>query len=122
MHSNAFVSGLSEAVAPVALRNAGRILARNLAIARANRQELMAFAARRPDLWSVQAPPRGVLAFGRWLGKGTTSELSARALQQLELLVVPSPFFDFGDRHVRFGYGGTTFAANLATFESFVTS
>jgi aspartate/methionine/tyrosine aminotransferase len=120
LHGNSFVSALSEMAALSAVRNAPRILARTLEIARANREALLAFAARRPDLWSVCAPPRGVLAFARWLGSDTTAALSARALDALGLLVVPSALFDFGDRHVRFGYGSSTFAPHLATFERFL--
>jgi aspartate/methionine/tyrosine aminotransferase len=117
LHGNSFVSALSEMAALSAMRHAPQILAAKVAIARANRQELLAFAARHPDLWSVASPPRGVLAFARWLGPGTTAELSARALDALELLVVPSSLFDFGDRHVRFGYGGSAFPHHLAAFE-----
>jgi hypothetical protein len=87
---------------------------------RANRQELLAFAARRPELWSVCGPPRGVLAFARWLGQGTAAELSARVREGLGLLLMPSGLFDFGDRHVRFGYGGSAFATNLRALESFL--
>jgi aspartate/methionine/tyrosine aminotransferase len=122
MHGNSFVSGVSEIVALSAIRSARAILARNTAITRANRDELIAFAARRPDLWKLQPPTAGVVAFARWLGHGNTTELSRRALTDLEMLLVPSTLFDFGDRHVRFGFGGATFARNLVAFADFLST
>jgi aspartate/methionine/tyrosine aminotransferase len=121
-HANSFVSRLSEIAALSALASARQILTRNIAIARANQDELIGFCARQPGLWSLVAPAVGVVAFARWLGPGSATELSRRTLADLQMLIVPGELFDFGDRHVRFGFGAATFGRNLAAFADYLAS
>jgi aspartate/methionine/tyrosine aminotransferase len=118
MHFNGYLPAPSEFLAAVALRNANAILARNLAIVRANVAEFQAFLDRRSKYFLCHVPHAGVVAFPRWLGPGTTTELSDRLLKSHGLLLAPSECFDAGRQHVRIGYGTRLFGAALNTLES----
>lgn len=114
MHLNSFVSAPSELLATIALRHANVLLERKRAIARANRDELARFFAAHAGLFAWTPPRVGVIAFARWLGRGTTSQLSAELLAERRLILVPSAHFDAGEHHARFGFGTRSLPAALA--------
>lgn len=117
MHQNSYIGAPTEFLAALALRHADRILAENLALARENLAALGAFIARNADLFSWVPPRAGIVAFPRWLGDGTTSELSERLLHEHDLLLAASAHFAGGERHVRVGFGTAGATAGLALLE-----
>jgi aspartate/methionine/tyrosine aminotransferase len=122
MHFNGYLPAPSEFLAALALRNASAILARNLVIVRENVAGFQAFLDRQSEYFSCHVPHAGAVAFPRWLGPGTTTELSDRLLKSHGLLVAPSDCFDAGEQHVRIGYGTRSFRAALNTLESCLTA
>lgn len=117
MYQNSFIGAPTEFLATLAMRHADRILAENLALARANLAALEAFIGRNGDCFSWVSPRGGVVAFPRWLGDESTSVLSERLLREHDLLLAPSAYFAGGERHVRIGFGTASATAGLALLE-----
>jgi aspartate/methionine/tyrosine aminotransferase len=95
----------SEVLAIVALRNQERIVGRQVERVRRNAAELDAFLARRRELFAWNRPVGGSVCFPRWLGPEGTSALADEVVERAGIMVVPSALFDFGDRHLRIGFG-----------------
>lgn len=119
-HANSFASRPAEIIAISVTRNASRILQRNAEITRIGREALAAFVERKSKLWSLSMPQQGPVALARWKGPGTASDLCRHALEELKLVIVSSDLFQYGDRHVRFGFGTSAFPSQLARFERFL--
>ncbi len=122
MHVNSFVGAPSEFLATLALRHTEQILGRNLTLAKNNLAQLQRFLAQHPDLFSWHDPRGGVVVYPRWLGEESTTVLSERLLQEAGVLLAPSAYFATDERHVRIGFGTSTFPASLAAFEAYLAS
>ncbi len=122
MHVNSFVSAPSEFLATLALRQTEQILGRNLTLAKTNLAQLQGFLTQHTDLFSGHDPHGGVVVFPRWLGDESTTVLSERLLQEAGVLLAPSAYFAADERHVRIGFGTSTFPASLAAFEAYLES
>ncbi|MDP9368878.1 MAG: aminotransferase class I/II-fold pyridoxal phosphate-dependent enzyme [Chloroflexota bacterium] len=122
MHVNSFVGAPSEFLATLALRHTEQILGRNLTLAKNNLAQLQRFLTQHLDLFSWHDPRGGVVVYPRWLGEESTTVLSERLLQEAGLLLAPSAYFAADDRHVRIGFGTSTFPASLAAFEAYLAS
>lgn len=122
MHTNSFVGAPNEFLATLALRHTEQILGRNRTIARNNLAQLEGFLIRHTDLFSWHSPRSGVVIFPRWLGDESTTALSEHALQDAGILLAPSAYFATDERHVRIGFGTSTFAPTLAMFEEYLAS
>ena len=122
MHTNSFVGAPNEFLATLALRHTEQILSRNRTIARNNLAQLEGFFMRHTDLFSWHSPRSGVVVFPRWLGNESTTVLSEHALRDAGILLAPSAYFATDDRHVRIGFGTSTFASTLAMFEEYLAS
>jgi len=122
MHFNSFVGAPSEFLTTLALRHTEQILGRNLTIAKNNLAQLQRFLTQHTDLFSWHDPRGGAVTFPRWLGEESTTVLSERLLQEAGLLLAPSAYFAADERHVRIGFGTSTFPASLAAFEEYLES
>ena len=122
MHFNSFVGAPSEFLATLALRQKEHILGRNLTLAKDNLAQLQRFLGQHTDLFSVHDPRGGVVIFPRWLGDESTTVLSERLLREAGVLLAPSAYFATDERHVRIGFGTSTFSASLAAFEAYLES
>ncbi len=122
MHLNSFVGAPNEFLATLALRHTEQILGHNLSIATNNLAQLQRFLARHTELFSWHAPRGGVVVFPRWLGETSTTVLSEHLLQDAGVLLAPSAYFAADERHIRIGFGTSTFPASLAAFEEYVAS
>jgi aspartate/methionine/tyrosine aminotransferase len=95
----------SEVLAIIALRNRDRIVDRNTRLVRRNVAVLDEFFASHRDLFSWSRPVGGSVCFPRYLGPQGTSALAAEVVERAGIMLVPSSLFDFGDRHLRIGFG-----------------
>lgn len=120
MHQNSYIGAPVEFLATLAVRHADTILARNLALARENLAALTAFIDRNADLFAWVPPRAGVVAFPRWLGDESTTDLSARLLRDHGLIVAPSAYFAGGEHHLRLGFGMAGARAGLGLLEAAV--
>jgi len=112
-------SAPAERLAVVALKNAKRLTARCLEILAANRPLLEAFLARRAESFAWRAPLAGPIAFTRWLG-GDASAFCERLAETAGVMLLPSSVFEWGDAHVRFGFGRRSFPQALAALERYL--
>ncbi len=122
MHVNSFVGAPNEFLATLALHHTEQILGRNLTLAKNNLARLQRFLRQHSDLFSWHDPRGGVVVYPRWLGDESTTVLSERLLQEAGVLLAPSAYFGADERHVRLGFGTSTFPASLAAFEEYLAS
>jgi aspartate/methionine/tyrosine aminotransferase len=129
LHKSTLSSSLaapSEVLAHIALGAEPRIIARNRAIAAANRALLDGFFCRHPDLFREPTPAQAAWAFPRYLGPDGADAFAARLAQDAGVLVLPSslwrtPLADVPLGHLRIGLGRHGFAAALAALEAHVS-
>jgi aspartate/methionine/tyrosine aminotransferase len=113
-------SGPSEQLAVIALRHADRLLARCREIVAANRPLLEAFLARHGERFAWR-PPRteGPIAFVR-LQPGDATRFCERLAAEAGVMLLPGSIFEWGEAHVRFGYGRTSLPTALEALEGFL--
>ncbi|MFK8028867.1 MAG: aminotransferase class I/II-fold pyridoxal phosphate-dependent enzyme [Gammaproteobacteria bacterium] len=86
-------AGPSEQLAAVALRNEGKIFARNRKIIQRNDAALKEFISNYPDFLDYATPDGGCVAFPRWLGTGTASDFCTRAVEEDGVLLLPASVY-----------------------------
>ena len=112
-------SAPSEFLATLALQRREPILERERNLLRENRALLNSFFERNSEFFACTLPRAGPIAFPRLLGERSADELCAEALRH-GVMLVPSSQFDYGDQHVRIGYGRKSFPEALEHFEAVV--
>jgi aspartate/methionine/tyrosine aminotransferase len=113
-------SAPSEFLAELALRHAASLLARNRALAIANRDLLDGFFTRRADTFAWVRPGAGPIAFPRLLGDEGAERFCDRLVRDAGVLLLPSWVYDYGDRHVRIGFGRANMPEALARLDAFL--
>lgn len=113
-------SAPSEFLAEMALRHAATLLARNRALAIANRALLDAFFSRRSDSFAWVRPSAGPIAFPRLLWNESADEFCDRLVREAGVLLLPSSIYDYGDRHVRIGFGRGNMPLALERLDAFL--
>jgi aspartate/methionine/tyrosine aminotransferase len=114
-------SAPSEFLAEIALRHSESLLEGVRAICARNLDRLDEFFARRRSLFEWTRPRAGTTGFPRYLG-GSSEAFCARLVQDAGVLLLPSTVFDFGDEHIRFGYGRADLPEALAALEEFLSA
>lgn len=116
-------SGPSERLALIALKNRGRILARNCAIVDENLAKWDAFFARHEDLFDWAPPDASCMAYPRYKGAEGVEALARDLVERSGVLVLPSTIYASAlgavpkDRF-RIGLGRRGLDAGLAAFEA----
>ncbi|MCF2869483.1 pyridoxal phosphate-dependent aminotransferase [Octadecabacter sp. G9-8] len=116
-------SGPSERLTMIALRNKGRILARNCAIVDENLPKWDAFFARYPDLFDWLRPDGSCMAFPRYKGADGVEAFCASLVEESGVLFLPSTIYssDLGatptDR-LRLGFGRTNLNEGLTALDA----
>jgi aspartate/methionine/tyrosine aminotransferase len=110
-------SAPSEALAVIALRNAETLLARCRGIVTANRPRLEEFLSRHNERFGWR-PPRtaGPIAFVRF-HSGDATAFCDRLVESHGVMLLPSSIFEWGESHVRFGFGRRSLPEALAALE-----
>jgi aspartate/methionine/tyrosine aminotransferase len=107
-------SGPSEVLALMVLRARDRILERNLALIRRNLDAIDRFVERVPATMSWSRPRAGSIGLAALELEGVSAaRLTDQLLAETGLMLLPSTVFDYGDRHVRLGFGRADFVAGL---------
>jgi aspartate/methionine/tyrosine aminotransferase len=109
----------SELLATIAVRHSAQLWERSCARLRRNVELLDAFVARHGDRFAWTRPRAGTMAFVRLLG-GSATELCETLLRELSVMLVPSPHFECGDEHLRFGFGRANFGEVLGMVERYL--
>jgi aspartate/methionine/tyrosine aminotransferase len=106
----------SEFLAMVGLKAQEKLVVRNRGIIEENLVTADSFFVRHPDLFVWRRPQAGSVAL-----VGLNQPSAAAYCQQLAasagVLLLPSSYLGYDDRHVRFGFGRRGFAAALAQYE-----
>jgi len=109
-------SAPSERLAVVALKNAPRLVARCRGIVATNRPLLEAFLSRQAQRLAWRPPLAGPIAFARFHPGDATAFCEQLALAA-GVMLLPSSVFEWGDAHVRFGFGRTSFPEALQALD-----
>ncbi len=108
-------SAPSEVLALVGLRARARILERNLGIVLANLDVIDGFVAH-GGFGEWTRPRAGSVGLAEWDVPGGTTAACERLAGETGIMLLPSTVFDYGDRHVRLGFGRRAFAEGLDAF------
>ena len=98
-------SAPSEILAIMALRSRRAIIGQQLQRVRKNLALLDQFFASYEDCFRWNRPAGGSICFPRMLCVPDTAQFCARLLEEAGIMLVPSALFQFGDHHVRIGFG-----------------
>jgi aspartate/methionine/tyrosine aminotransferase len=112
-------SAPSELLARLALGQAEAMMRRNLGIIQTNLEQARQFMGRWPAVFAWRSPLAGPIAFVR-LRQGSAAGFCEAVVQGCGVLLVPSTMFDFGDQHMRWGFGRRKFPEGLAALEGFL--
>jgi len=113
-------SAPGEILAIMALRNADRILARNLRIIGENHGAAQEVFARHSDLLTWLPPRAGSIAFPRLAASTPVKGFCSALLDRQDVMVVPAELFEYGGNHFRVGLGRANFREALARFEEYI--
>ncbi len=114
-------SAPSEFLAELALKHNEAILERNRGLIHAHLPLLKEFFKNYKTYFDCKMPRAGCLAFAR-LKRGSAGEFCADLLEKEELMCIPSTLFDFGDQHIRIGFGRKNFARALQQLEKYLNT
>ena len=107
----------SEQLALAALQAQDALVSRSRATIAANLQLANHFFARQAERFLWRPPRAGSVALAE-LRRESAAAHSAAVLAHSGVLLLPSPYFSFGDRHLRMGLGRRNFAENLERYET----
>jgi aspartate/methionine/tyrosine aminotransferase len=108
----------SELLALIGLRARTEILDRHQARIRRNLALLDRFFARQARRLRWNRPRAGTVGLARLCAPLRATELCRRALAEAGVMLVPSTLFDYGDEHVRIGFGREDLGEVLGRFEA----
>jgi aspartate/methionine/tyrosine aminotransferase len=109
----------SEYLGAIAVRHTEELLERSRRRLVANLDTLEAFFDRHPSHFAFTRPRAGSTAFPRLL-RGGAEAFCDQLVQDTGIMLVPSTRFDFGDAHLRFGYGRADLPEVLAELEAYL--
>ncbi|MDB9526601.1 aminotransferase class I/II-fold pyridoxal phosphate-dependent enzyme [Oscillatoria sp. CS-180] len=98
-------SAPSEFLSTLALRNRDKIIQRNRAIIAANIEICNGFFSRYADFFNWTAPKGGSTAFPSLRQAENVEEFCINLVNQQGVLLLPSTYFDYGEKNFRIGLG-----------------
>lgn len=110
-------SAPSERLAVVALKNAERLVERCRELVARNLPPLESFVREHPEALSWRPPAAGPIAFVRY-PPGDATAFCERLAETSDVMLLPSSVFEWGDGHVRFGFGRASFPQALLALEA----
>jgi aspartate/methionine/tyrosine aminotransferase len=109
-------SAPSELLAIMALRNRSRLIEQQHTRLRRNLKVLDRFFVEHQDLFSWNRPIGGSICFPRMNLDENTYEFCERLVKDTGIMLAPSRAFQFGDHHVRVGFGRENLPAVIERF------
>ena len=110
-----------ELLAIIGLRNKEQILKRNKKIVTKNLGMLDSLFSNKQEIISWYQPKTGYLSFPKMNTNWSAEDFSNKLLQEEKILLLPSNLFDYGDKHIRFGFGKENLDTVLEKLDSFLT-
>ena len=109
-----------EVLATIAMRNAETLLKRNHEIILENLKIAEAFFKKHRKMFKWIQPNGGALAFPKLLSNLGVAEMSEKAMEEKELLIIGERAYGLENNHFRIGMGRRDFKEALDVFEDFV--
>lgn len=113
-------SAPSELLAIIALQSKERILAEQNDRCRHNLGVLDSFFDRYQELFSWNRPKGGSISFPRMLAVEDTYAFSEQVVAETGIMLAPSRAFQYGDRHLRIGFGREDLPQAVALFGEYL--
>jgi len=113
-------SAPSEILSLIALRERNKIISRNVKLLKSNLALLDKFFTKYSSLFSWVRPKAGPVCFPKLLSSQTSTEFCRQVLENAQVMLSPSPLFDYGDKHFRLGYGRANMPEALKALEDYL--
>jgi len=113
-------SAPGEILAITALRSREAIIERQLERVRRNLTALGEFFDKYTDIFRWNRPRGGSICFPRMLSVDDTAPFCEQLVQETGIMLVPSVMFQYGDHHVRVGFGRENLPQVLKTFGDYL--
>jgi aspartate/methionine/tyrosine aminotransferase len=114
-------SAPSEFLATLALRHHETLAARSRTLIHTNLALLDAFFELHAPLFSWQRPQASATGFARVQDSAGAEAFALRVVRECGVLLLPSTMYDYGDHHVRVGYGRRNLPEALTTLTHYLT-
>lgn len=109
----------SEILSIIALRRKEYIIQNHLQRINRNLRILEAFFKKHEDRFSWVKPKAGTICFPR-LVQGNAYDFCQKVVNETSIMVLPSTVYDYGDVHIRIGFGRENFPEILEKFEKYI--
>ncbi|UYP47722.1 Aromatic-amino-acid aminotransferase 2 [Candidatus Lokiarchaeum ossiferum] len=113
-------SAPSEFLAKIALKNKSKILQRNLNIINANLQLLDSFFIKYKQLFEWIRPKAGSIGFVKIKFDQNVTDFCLDLVEKQGVLLLPSPLYEFDEKHFRIGFGRKNMPEALTRLEQYV--
>lgn len=113
-------SAPSEVLALIALRHKDVLLDINLKKIKNNLSLFDEFLTRHSQIISWNRPQAGTIGFARLNINQTSYDFCEQAVKETGVMIVPSEMFDFGDKHIRIGFGRRNLPEVLSIFDNYL--
>lgn len=113
-------SAPSEILAIMALENKERIIGRQLERVNKNLKLLDGFFQKYKEMFQWIRPRGGSVCFSKMRNRVNTFEFSAKLAAESGIMLVPSRMFEYGDEHVRIGFGRKDLPEVLDQFSQYL--
>ncbi|MCP4423241.1 MAG: aminotransferase class I/II-fold pyridoxal phosphate-dependent enzyme [Chloroflexi bacterium] len=109
----------SEFLALAALKAQDQLVARNRKLIAQNLKTAVPFFQHWPQLFEWRPPQAGSVALVG-LNAPSATDYCHQLAKEAGVLLLPSSYLDYGDQHVRVGFGRADFADNLTVYERYL--
>ncbi len=113
-------SPLNEILSAIALNNSKKFITPNLEKIERNIQIFRQFHQRNRWFCDFPEPVGGSTAFVRILIKEPAMEFAEKLVRETGIMVLPSETFNYGNKHIRIGFGRENFPEVLDKFEKYI--
>jgi len=113
-------SAPSEILGLIALRHKEKLIEINLKKILHNLAHLEEFILNHNDSMMWQKPKAGTIGLVRLNIDISSLNFCEKIVNETGIMVVPSEMFDFGNKHIRVGFGRENFTESLRRFEDFL--
>ncbi len=113
-------SAPSEILGLIAVRCRERIIARHQARIRKNMDVLEEFIEKHSHVFSWNRPLAGSVCFPRMLLFENTFEFCEKLIRETGIMLAPSRMFQYGDHHVRIGFGRRNLPEAIERFADYL--
>ncbi len=113
-------SAPGEILAIMALRNSSEIIGHHLARLRKNVGLLDTFFEEHQNLFAWHRPAGGSICFPRLKIRETSYAFCEEVVETTGIMVVPSRMFQYGEHHIRIGFGRDNFGQVLPLFSKYL--